>query len=131
MKRVLTLIVILQAFAGVAFAALPSATANEINQALSSGKPTVVNFGLRTCSVCKKMSPYLESVASEYQRRVNILFIDVRADQAVAQKFRIQMLPTQIFFDAQGQEVQRHTGFMDKEGIIDGLKSAGESDLHR
>jgi thioredoxin 1 len=125
MKRVLTLVVILQLLAGVAFAELPAATAQEIDQALSSGRPTVVNFGLRTCSVCKKMAPYLESVATEYRGRANILFVDVRADQAVAQKFRVQMLPTQIFSDATGKEVQRHSGYLDKEGIIKGLKLAG------
>lgn len=125
MKRVLPLIVILQIFAGVALAELPAATAQEIDQALSSGRPTLVNFGLRTCSVCKKMAPYLESVAGEYRGRANILFVDVRADQAVARKFRVQMLPTQIFSDAKGQEVQRHSGYLDKEGMIKGLQAAG------
>jgi thioredoxin 1 len=71
------------------------------------------------------MAPYLESLSNEYRGQANVLFIDVRADQATAQKFRVQMLPTQIFINPQGKEVQRHTGFMDKEGIIKGLKSAG------
>lgn len=125
MKSALTLLATILLLAGVALAELPSATTNEVNQALSSGKPTLINFGLRTCNVCKKMAPSLVSVGSEYRGRANILFIDVRTDQAVARKFRVQMLPTQIFIDAKGQEVQRHTGFMDKEGMIEGLKSAG------
>ena len=125
MKRVLPLIVILQVFAGVALAEISAATAQEIDQALSSGRPTLVNFGLRTCSVCKKMAPYLEAVAGEYRGQANILFVDVRADQAIARKFRVQMLPTQIFSDAKGEEVQRHSGYMDKEGMIKGLQAAG------
>ena len=125
MKSALTLLATILLLAGVALAELPPATTHEVNQALLSGKPTLINFGLRTCNVCKKMAHSLVSVAGEYRGRANILFIDVRADQVVARKFRVQMLPTQIFIDAKGQEVQRHTGFMDKEGMIDGLKSAG------
>jgi thioredoxin 1 len=54
-----------------------------------------------------------------------VLFIDVREDQDAAQKFRIQMIPTQIFFDAKGKEVKRHFGFIDKLGILQELKAAG------
>ena len=125
MKSIVIAIVTLLMLAGAAGAELPAATATAVNQALSSGKPTLIDFGLRTCPVCKKMAPYLESLSNEYRGRANLLFIDVRADQTTAQKFRVQMLPTQIFINPQGKEVQRHTGFMDKEDIIKGLKSAG------
>ncbi|MDD2732397.1 MAG: thioredoxin family protein [Desulfuromonadaceae bacterium] len=125
MKLFFSVSAIFLMFAGVANAELPAATAIAVNQALSSGKPTLIDFGLRTCNVCKKMAPYLESLSNDYRERANILFIDVRSDQATAQKFRVQMLPTQIFINPQGKEVQRHTGFMDKGGIIKGLKSAG------
>lgn len=125
MRSILPVIAILLIFAGAANAELPAASAATVNQALVSGKPTLIDFGLRTCAVCKKMAPYLESLSNDYRGRANVLFIDVRTDQATAQKFRVQMLPTQIFVNPQGKEVQRHTGFMDKEGIIKGLKSAG------
>jgi len=125
MKSIVTMVTLLLLLAGVANAELLSATVAVVNQSLSSGKPTLIDFGLRTCPVCKKMAPYLESLANEYRGRANILFIDVRSDQATAQKFRVQMLPTQIFINPQGKEIQRHTGFMDKQGIINGLKSAG------
>jgi len=125
MKLFFPLFAIFLMLAGTVHAELPAATATAVNQALSSGKPTLIDFGLRTCNVCKKMAPYLESLSNDYRGRANILFIDVRSDQATAQKFRVQMLPTQIFINPQGKEVQRHTGFMDKEGIIKGLKSAG------
>lgn len=111
--------------ASVGHAELPSASPEAVNRALASGKPTLIDFGLRTCGVCKKMAPYLESLSIEYRNRANILFVDVRSDQALAQKFRVQMLPAQIFLNAQGKEVQRHTGFLDRQGIISGLKQAG------
>jgi thioredoxin 1 len=111
--------------ATTANAELPSATAATVSQALSSGKPTVIDLGARTCIPCKKMAPILESLSGEYRGKASVLFIDVHDDQSAAQKFRVQMIPTQIFFNAQGREVKRHIGFMDKPGIVNELKAAG------
>lgn len=117
------LVVLIQSTA--AHAELPSVTAAVVNQALSSGKPTVIDLGARTCIPCKKMAPILESLAGEYRGKASVLFIDVREDQAAAQKFRVQMIPTQIFFNAQGKEIKRHIGFMAKAEILKELKAAG------
>lgn len=111
--------------ATVAHAELPSATATVVKQALSSGKPAVIDLGARTCIPCKKMAPILEGLATEYKGKANVLFIDVHEDQAAARNFRVQMIPTQIFFNAQGKEVKRHIGFMDKADILKELKTAG------
>ncbi|HAD04145.1 MAG TPA: thioredoxin, partial [Desulfuromonas sp.] len=106
-------------------AELPSANAVIIKQALASGQPTVIDLGARSCIPCKKMAPILEELSATYRGKANVLFIDVREDQAAARSFGIQMIPTQIFFDGKGQEVKRHVGFMDRPDLIDGLKAAG------
>jgi thioredoxin 1 len=125
MKQCITALVIVMLLAGPAWAELPSATVASVRQALSSGKPTVIDLGARTCTSCKKMASILESLSGAYRGKASILFIDVREDPAAAEKFRVMMIPTQIFFDAKGKEVKRHIGFMDKSDIVKGLKSAG------
>ncbi|MBL0225154.1 MAG: thioredoxin family protein [Geobacteraceae bacterium] len=124
MRIFLAVLILLSPFC-LAHAELPSASALAINQALSSGKPTVIDLGARSCIPCKKMAPILESLSSEYRSKAGVLFIDVHEDQDAAKRFRVQMIPTQIFFDAKGREVSRHMGFMDKEALLKGLKSAG------
>lgn len=111
--------------ATVARAELPSASDSAISQALTSGKPAVIDLGARYCIPCKKMAPILESLAAEYRGRANILFIDVNGNQATAKRFRVQMIPTQIFFDARGKEVKRHMGFMDRADIVRELSVLG------
>lgn len=111
--------------ATAAHAELPAATSAAVNKALSSGKPTVIDLGARTCIPCKKMAPILESLSNEYRGKAGVLFIDVHEDHAAAQKFRVQMIPTQIFFNADGKEVKRHIGFMDKADIVKELKAPG------
>jgi len=123
MKRLL--ILVLLAHAAAANAELPSAKEAAIKQALLSGKPTVIDLGARTCIPCKKMAPILESLSGEFRGRANVLFIDVWEDKVSAQNFRIQMIPTQIFFNVQGKEVKRHMGFLDKSDILKELKAAG------
>ena len=125
MRHCMTAVAITLIFAGSACAELPSATAAVVKQALASGKPSVIDLGARHCIPCKKMAPVLETLSIEYRGKASVLFIDVNEDQAAALKFRIQMIPTQIFFDAKGKEVKRHIGFMGKGDIQKELKAAG------
>ena len=125
MRHCMTVIAIVLMLGGVTYAEIPSATDAVVKQALASGRPTVIDLGARHCIPCKKMAPILESLSNEYRGRAGVLFIDVNEDQAAALKFRIQMIPTQLFFNAQGKEVKRHIGFIDKGDILKELKAAG------
>lgn len=125
MKSGVLLSIVVLLTASTVWAELPGATTAVVSQALSSGKPTVIDLGARTCIPCKKMAPILESLSGEYRGKANVLFIDVHEDQAAAQKFRVQMIPTQIFFDAKGREVKRHIGFMEKKDVVKELKALG------
>ncbi|GFE57630.1 co-chaperone YbbN [Geobacter sp. AOG1] len=125
MKRCIAVLSCILMLAGVARAELPSATDAIVKQALSSGKPTVIDLGARSCIPCKKMAPILESLSGEYRSKASVLFIDVHENQAAAEKFRVQLIPTQIFFDAKGKEVKRHIGFMEKAEITRELKALG------
>lgn len=111
--------------ATIARAELPSSNDAAIRAALSSGRPTVADFGARTCIPCKKMAPILEELNRELKGKANVTFTDVWATTGLAQDYRVQMIPTQIFFDAKGKEVKRHMGFMGKPDILKELKAAG------
>ena len=125
MRLSMTAIAMSLMFAGAAQAELPSATDAVINKALTSGKPAVIDLGARSCIPCKKMAPILETLATDYRNKASVLFIDVHENEAAASRFRVQMIPTQIFFDSKGKEVKRHIGFMDKPEIFKELKAAG------
>jgi len=92
---------------------------------LASGKPSVADFGARTCIPCKKMAPILEELSRELKGKANITFTDVWKDNKLGEQYGVQMIPTQIFFDAKGKEVKRHMGFIEKSDILKELKAAG------
>jgi thioredoxin 1 len=98
---------------------------NPLSRALRSGNPVVADFGRGTCVPCKMMEPILKKLQKEYEGKAEILIIDVGEYAALSGKYRIQLIPTQIFFDAGGKEISRHQGFMSEEDIIAQLKKMG------
>lgn len=108
-----------------ALAELPSSDAAVIKKALASGKPTMVDVGARSCATCRKMAPILETLSGEYRGRAHVLFVDLNEHYDTGKNLGIRMIPTQIFFDAQGRENSRHIGFMDKAEIMQALKLLG------
>ena len=87
--------------------------------------PQLVDLGSKTCIPCKMMEPILEELRREYEGKLDILFIDVRENPAGTQAYGIRVIPTQIFYDANGQEFFRHEGFFSKEDILQTFKNAG------
>lgn len=80
--------------------------------------PRLVDLGRNTCVPCKMMAPILEEVSREYSGRAVVEVIDLREHQETAREYGIRLIPTQIFFDADGNEVWRHEGFLGKDEII-------------
>jgi len=106
----------------------PSADANQPpNQvtAVTSGLPRLVDIGAGTCIPCKMMAPILEELKKEYAGKLIVEFIDVREDADAVGRYKIMLIPTQIFFDAAGTELFRHEGFMAKEDILAKWKERG------
>ena len=79
--------------------------------------PMLVDLGKGTCIPCKKMKPILDELKAEYEGRAIVEVIDLRYDRQAAKKYGVRLIPTQVFFDAEGNEVYRHQGFMDKQSI--------------
>ena len=75
----------------------------------SPGMPVLVDFYADWCGPCKTMAPILEQVAAQHQGKLKIIKIDVDRNQAVAQQFRVQGIPTLILFH-KGQPVWRQSG---------------------
>jgi|WetSurSiteA1Bulk_404760.scaffolds.fasta_scaffold128649_1 thioredoxin 1 len=86
---------------------------------------TMLDLGAKSCIPCKMMAPILEKLDKDYKGKAAILFIDVWKDPDQAKHFGIQTIPTQIFYDKQGKEVLRHSGFMSEEAIVTQLKKMG------
>jgi thioredoxin 1 len=87
----------------------------------------MIDLGATECIPCKMMAPIIEELKKEYAGRANVIFIDVWKHPDQKKKYDIRAIPTQIFFDADGREIFRHTGFLDKARIVEILRRLGVS----
>ena len=85
---------------------------------LRTGLPTLLDLGADSCIPCKMMAPVLAELKREYQGRMQVIFIDVWKDRRPGERHKIQVIPTQILFDASGKELFRHEGFFSREDIL-------------
>lgn len=87
--------------------------------------PTLLDLGATKCIPCKMMAPILEELKSEYAGKLQVIFIDVWQNPDASKEHGINMIPTQIFSDAEGKELFRHEGFFSKEDILNKWKELG------
>lgn len=89
------------------------------------GIVTMIDLGAKECIPCKMMAPILVKLEKAYHGKAAIVFIDVWENKNQAKRFGIRGIPTQIFFDENGKEIYRHTGFFDEDSIIAQLTKMG------
>jgi thioredoxin 1 len=87
--------------------------------------PRLVDLGAGKCIPCKMMAPILEELKKEYTGRLQVDFIDVWENPDAGKQYGINIIPTQIFYDASGKELFRHEGFFAKEDILSKWKEFG------
>ena len=90
-------------------------------QSIGKGKPVMLEVGAESCVNCKQMNAILAPIMAQHPNykifdiilqapAVNIL--SSRPQVSIEEKLKIHAIPTQIFYDASGKEVYRHTGIL-------------------
>ena len=122
----LGLMVLFAPVGGIKSGAL-SSESGEVSVVPVKGMVTMVDLGAAACIPCKLMAPILRKLEKVYKEKAAIIFIDVWKYRDQAQRFGIRAIPTQIFFNKEGEEVYRHVGFMSEKAIIEQLNDMGVS----
>jgi len=101
------------------------ATETVVDSTVIKPKITFLELGSKTCIPCKQMEKVLDSVRVKYGDQVEIIFYDVKIEKEISKKYKIKMIPTQVFLDENGKEIHRHVGFYPEEKIDEFLKEQG------
>jgi thioredoxin 1 len=96
-----------------------------LNKARKEGKVVMLELGSEGCIPCEQMKPVMEKLRTTYKDKLVVYFVDVRRDNATGRRFRVFMIPTQVFLDKNGKEFHRHIGYYSYEEIVSVLKKAG------
>ncbi|MHC4462408.1 MAG: thioredoxin family protein [Planctomycetota bacterium] len=92
---------------------------------VGSSLPVLLELGSQGCPPCRRMTPILNQLKTEYAGKFEIRYIDVWANRAAGTKYGVRKIPTQIFFDKNGKELFRHVGFYSKKDILNTWKRLG------
>ncbi len=103
----------------------PTADTSKTSPVSTAKLPRMVDLGAGKCIPCKMMKPILDELKRDYADRFITEFIDVWENPDAGKKYGIEMIPTQIFYDAEGKERFRHVGFFGKEDILAKWKELG------
>ena len=95
--------------------------------AADNTKVTFLELGSVGCRPCDMMQPILSEIEKEYEGQVNVRFYNINTilGRPYAEKYRIQLIPTQVFLDKDGNEYYRHVGFFPKDEVVKILELRG------
>ena len=81
----------------------------------------LVDFWSPHCGPCRMLGPILDKVADEVPEGTLVAKVNTDEEGELARKYGVMSIPTIIAF-RDGQEVRRHTGLTDQNGLLDLLK---------
>ena len=95
------------------------------NDYLNKGYPVLLDIGGGQCSSCKVMAPVLEKLNNQLKQKAVIKFIDYWKYSHLASQFDFKVIPTQFFYDEQGNLFKVHEGIITEDGILEIFKEMG------
>jgi len=98
----------------------------DLEKLKSYGVPIIIDFGADSCIPCKEMAPVLKELNEELQGRAIVKFVDVWKYKELAKGYPVNLIPTQIFIDAEGKPYQPQT----PEAIQMNLYTLRETEEH-
>jgi cytochrome c biogenesis protein CcmG/thiol:disulfide interchange protein DsbE len=121
----------------------------EFTELLGTGKPVVLNFWAGQCPPCRAEMPAFQSVYDTYSDDFLLVGVDIgpfiglgtrqsaidllaelevtyptaySVDARAMQDFNVLGMPTTVFYDGDGVEVNRHTGLLTEQALEENVR---------
>ena len=81
-------------------------------------KPRLLEIGSSRCMSCIEMAKVLDALRASQGAKLKVDFVDVFEQPEAGDRYKISLIPTQIFYDTAGREIFRHTGYFAHDDIL-------------
>lgn len=95
-----------------------SERASAVDQDEHEPLPRLIDLGATKCIPCKEMAPILEELAETKKTYFEVLLFDVWQNPDKGYEYGVRIIPAQIFFAANGEQLYRHIGFYSRDQIL-------------
>jgi len=93
--------------------------------ARGAGKPLIVDFGMTRCLQCIQQGKTMDRLKETLGESVLLQFVHIGEQEAMASVYKVMLIPTLVYFDAQGQEVFRNVGQMEHDEMVTKARELG------
>ncbi len=99
-----------------------------VETAQRDDKPVFIDFMTDWCGTCERMEEetYPDERVKERDSRIIFIKVDVDERNDLAQKYDIQSVPTLVFENPQGEEIDREVGFLSSQELLEKLDDTTE-----
>ena len=87
---------------------------------VQKGQVTLLDIG-SDCLPCALQDTIVRRVEKAFGESVRFVYIDIEKKPEIQEKYAVKTIPTLIFFNKNGEEVQRNSGYMKESAIRERL----------
>ena len=84
--------------------------------------PKILEFDRKFCPVCKASELVIRAVKDRFPGQFDVEKLYIDEADVTFRRYKVAIVPTQVFVNAAGQEVARHEGVYKKEDLIQELR---------
>lgn len=93
-------------------------------EVLQSELPVLVDFYSDSCVPCKRMSPLLSRIETEFEGKLRVVKVNVQYEQELVERYSVQAAPTLLLFRG-GEEIRRIRGAVTKDALYAAIAEEG------
>lgn len=96
---------------------------SSFNEIIKEETPVLVDFHADWCGPCQTMNPIIDEIKNLYGEKIRVIKINVDKNQAAAQKYKVQGVPTFLLFKS-GEITWRAAGIHSRADLKSVIEKA-------